>query len=390
MPPHVVEAAARRGGAAGLRADARRARPARGDRGAALGELGGRSIRSARCSSRSADAGAPPRRAALRCALRLARAVFFFPQVVAATGGCAATAATRPARLGSVRGGDRRRDDPRDREHAGQPDRLVFRPTDLDAIAAALVDSNALLLSDEAYAGILYDGRGHLSPGSHPELRERTLVLRSFSKTYAMAAWRVGLAVGPAAAIATMAQAFAWQALAVDGVAQAVAHAALTGPQGWIGPPGRAGRDAPAGDRGGEREAGVPSRASGSSPRSSGPPSTATRTPGAIARQRAWDHRPSGQHSPPRRLTSGSRSAACPRRARRCSSGWPHCLSLPVNRHRVGPVKASSRSTDGARDLHRRFGVVLDLAPDLGRVPASAGARRDAAPCRCRPRPPRR
>ncbi len=58
--------------------------------------------------------------------------------------------------------------------------------------------------------------------------------MRSFSKTHAMAAWRVGYAVGPAAAIATMAQALAWQALAVDGVAQAAALAALTGPHDWI------------------------------------------------------------------------------------------------------------------------------------------------------------
>ena len=49
-----------------------------------------------------------------------------------------------------------------------------------------------------------------------------------------MAAWRVGYAVGPAEAIETLAKAFAWQSLAIDGVAQAAALAALTGPQGWI------------------------------------------------------------------------------------------------------------------------------------------------------------
>jgi aspartate aminotransferase len=60
------------------------------------------------------------------------------------------------------------------------------------------------------------------------------VVLRSFSKTHAMAAWRVGYAVGPREAIAELARVFAWQALAVDGVAQAAALAALTGPQDWI------------------------------------------------------------------------------------------------------------------------------------------------------------
>ncbi len=114
------------------------------------------------------------------------------------------------------------------------PTGYVFRESDLDAIAASLRDRDCLLLSDEAYVGLLYDGLEHLSPASHPELRERTLVLRSFSKTLGMAAWRVGYAVGPEWAIDAMARELQWQALAVDGVAQSAALAALTGPRGWI------------------------------------------------------------------------------------------------------------------------------------------------------------
>jgi aspartate/methionine/tyrosine aminotransferase len=114
------------------------------------------------------------------------------------------------------------------------PTGRVFRESDLDAIAAALSSSNALLLSDEAYYGLLYDGLEHLSPASHPELAERTLVLRSCSKSLGMAAWRVGYAVGPEHAIAALARELQWQALAIDGVAQAAALAALTGPRDWI------------------------------------------------------------------------------------------------------------------------------------------------------------
>jgi aspartate/methionine/tyrosine aminotransferase len=161
---------------------------------------------------------------------------FFFPQVVAAAGGTC-------ARTGGADGAP-------DWEAFGRaldaetslaivntpvnPTGYVFREHDLDAIARALSGSEALLLSDEAYAGILYDGNRHLTPAAHPDLAARTLVLRSFSKTYAMAAWRVGVAVGPAAAIETLAKAFAWQSLAIDGVAQAAALAALTGPQEWL------------------------------------------------------------------------------------------------------------------------------------------------------------
>ncbi len=114
------------------------------------------------------------------------------------------------------------------------PTGYALRALDLDAIAATLERSDALLLSDEAYYGLNYDGVPHLSPSSHPDLRDRTLVLRSFSKTLGMAAWRIAYAVGPADAIDAMARELQWQALAIDGVAQAAALAALTGPREWI------------------------------------------------------------------------------------------------------------------------------------------------------------
>src|SRR2546425_1738571 len=49
-----------------------------------------------------------------------------------------------------------------------------------------------------------------------------------------MAAWRVGFAVGPEHAIRALARELQWQALAIDGVAQSAALAALTGPRDWI------------------------------------------------------------------------------------------------------------------------------------------------------------
>ena len=155
---------------------------------------------------------------------------FFFPQVVEAAGGaCAvaydwdeyATAIDASTTLAIV-------------NTPVNPTGYVFREHDVDAIATAIASSDALLVSDEAYFGLTYDGLEHLSPASHPALHDRTLVLRSFSKTHAMAAWRVGYAVGPRDAIAELARVFAWQALAVDCVAQAAALAALTGPQEWI------------------------------------------------------------------------------------------------------------------------------------------------------------
>lgn len=155
---------------------------------------------------------------------------FFFPQVVGAAGGsCAvaydwdeyAAAVAAGATLAIV-------------NTPVNPTGYVFRRDDLDAIAAAVAKSSALVVSDEAYYGLTYGGLEHISPASHQQLSERTVVLRSFSKTHAMAAWRVGYAVGPREVVAELARVFAWQALAVDAVAQAAALAALTGPQDWI------------------------------------------------------------------------------------------------------------------------------------------------------------
>lgn len=155
---------------------------------------------------------------------------FFFPQVVEAAGGSCAIAYDWDELAAKV-----------DRDTTlvivntpVNPTGYAFRRADLDAIARALAGSDALLLSDEAYFGLLYDGVEHLSPAAHPELRERTVVLRSFSKTYGMAAWRVGYAVGPERAIDVLARELQWQALAIDGVAQSAALAALTGSRGWI------------------------------------------------------------------------------------------------------------------------------------------------------------
>jgi len=237
MPPHVVEAAAHAA-----------------ERPSYAPTLGALDLREAIADRLSGELGWPvdPERNVLVTlggmqALYLAaqcfgtRAVshapaFFFPQVVAATGGgCALTGgAVGPPDWDAFAAEVDAETTLAIVNTPVNPTGYVFRAHDLDAIAAALARSDALLLSDEAYAGLLYDGLAHLSPGSHPKLRERTLVLRSFSKTYAMAAWRVGFAVGPADAIEQMAKTFAWQALAIDGVAQAAALAALTGPQGWI------------------------------------------------------------------------------------------------------------------------------------------------------------
>ena len=61
------------------------------------------------------------------------------------------------------------------------------------------------MISDEIYESLVYDGRRHVSPASvSADARERTIVINSLSKTYAMTGWRVGYCAGPEAIIRAM------------------------------------------------------------------------------------------------------------------------------------------------------------------------------------------
>lgn len=88
-----------------------------------------------------------------------------------------------------------------------------------------------LVISDEVYERITYDGVKHYCLASFPEMRERTLVIGSFSKTYAMTGFRVGYLYGPEELIAPVVLAHQFCVACVDGPAQYAAAEALSGPQ---------------------------------------------------------------------------------------------------------------------------------------------------------------
>ena len=81
----------------------------------------------------------------------------------------------------------------------------VFRDTELWEIADFVIGHDLLLLSDEIYEAIVYDGHRHVSPASlSPDIAARTILINSLSKTYAMTGWRVGYCAGPASLISAM------------------------------------------------------------------------------------------------------------------------------------------------------------------------------------------
>jgi aspartate/methionine/tyrosine aminotransferase len=72
----------------------------------------------------------------------------------------------------------------------------VLTKEDLEAITQAAIENDAIVLSDEIYSRMVYEGE-FASVASIPGLQERTIVLDGFSKTYAMTGWRLGYGVMP-------------------------------------------------------------------------------------------------------------------------------------------------------------------------------------------------
>ena len=69
---------------------------------------------------------------------------------------------------------------------------------DLEAIAAVLRETNVVVLSDEIYAELTFGGKDHASIAAIPDMKERTVVVNGFSKTFSMTGWRLGYACAPA------------------------------------------------------------------------------------------------------------------------------------------------------------------------------------------------
>lgn len=113
------------------------------------------------------------------------------------------------------------------------PSGAVYSDDELIALAGVLTPhERVLVLSDEIYEHILFDGRVFKSFAALcPELRERTLTVNGVSKAYAMTGWRIGYGAGPRGLIAAMTKAQSQVSSGACSIAQAAAAAALNGPQ---------------------------------------------------------------------------------------------------------------------------------------------------------------
>ncbi len=77
------------------------------------------------------------------------------------------------------------------------PTGSIMEKKDLEEIAQVCLEHDIFVLSDEIYSELTYNGENHVSMASVPGMKERTIVINGFSKSYAMTGWRLGYAVGP-------------------------------------------------------------------------------------------------------------------------------------------------------------------------------------------------
>ena len=111
------------------------------------------------------------------------------------------------------------------------PTGRVLTREELEAVVKVALENDLLVLSDEIYEKILYDGHQHISIGSLPDMLDRTIVINGFSKAYAMTGWRLGYvaAKGPLAKEILKVQQHS--VTCASSFTQYAGIAALTGPQ---------------------------------------------------------------------------------------------------------------------------------------------------------------
>ena len=98
-------------------------------------------------------------------------------------------------------------------------------------IADLAAKYDILLIADEIYAALIYPPHEHLSLATLPGMKERTITLNGFSKTYAMTGWRVGYMAAPADFVKKLTEPRHTLSINTCTVSQHAALAALTGPQ---------------------------------------------------------------------------------------------------------------------------------------------------------------
>ncbi len=107
------------------------------------------------------------------------------------------------------------------------PTGAIMEREDLEALAEILRDTNILVISDEIYSELTFAENPHVSIASIDGMRERTILINGFSKTFSMTGWRLGFACGPQEIIAQVTKIHQFAIMCAPTTAQYAAIEAL-------------------------------------------------------------------------------------------------------------------------------------------------------------------
>ncbi len=107
------------------------------------------------------------------------------------------------------------------------PTGAIMEREDLEKLADVLKGTNILVLSDEIYAELTFGGKRHVSVAAIEGMKERTVVVQGFSKTFSMTGWRLGFACGPAPIISQITKIHQYAIMCAPTTAQYAAIEAL-------------------------------------------------------------------------------------------------------------------------------------------------------------------
>jgi methionine aminotransferase len=113
------------------------------------------------------------------------------------------------------------------------PTGTILRQADLDALVAIVQDTQILVLSDEVYEHMVFDGEPHASVARHPVLAERAFVVSSFGKTFHVTGWKIGYVAAPAALMVEFRKVHQYNVFCVNAPMQHAIAAYLQDPAPW-------------------------------------------------------------------------------------------------------------------------------------------------------------
>ena len=100
------------------------------------------------------------------------------------------------------------------------PTGMIWTADDIAELRAVLLGTDAVVISDEVYEHLIFDGARHESLARYPDIAERAVVISSFGKTYHTTGWKVGYCAAPPALTAEIQRVHQWVTFAVNGAVQ--------------------------------------------------------------------------------------------------------------------------------------------------------------------------